>query len=405
MKRRTAVAPSTLSRARARPTVLWGAETLGDRDDNRGMASRREEVAGKLSAVRAWLDREDLQAVAIGSQAGFAWITAGGHSHVSVGQEAGAASVLVTADDAFVLCANIESARLLHEQVAGLGLTPVEWQWHEPDADRVAVERLCRPDRAASDLGLFGMAPAPAGLAALRHVLVPSEVTRYRSLGRDAADAVETACRAARPGETELDVAARVAAECGRRDILPLVNLVGGDGRIDRYRHPLPTTHRVERVLLVALTGRRHGLHASLTRMVAFGDPDAERAARHGAVRRVDARLLLESQPGVALADVFARGVEQYAAEGFGGEWRLHHQGGVTGYAGREVFATPSADHRLQAAEAVAWNPSITGTKSEDTALVTDAGPEVLTRSTTWPHAPVEVAGGVVDRPLVLVAE
>lgn len=369
------------------------------------MATRRDEVAAKLAGVRAWLDRETLQAVLIGSQAGFAWITAGGDSHVSVGQEAGAASVLVTADDAFLLTANIELARLLHEQVAGLNLTPVDWPWYEPDAARAVVERLCRPDQAASDLGLFGLSSAPPGLAALRHVLVPSEVSRYRSLGGDAAEAVETACRAARPGDTELDVAARVASECWRRDILPLVNLVGADVRIDRYRHPLPTTHRVERVLLVALTGRRHGLHASLTRMVAFGELDGERAARHRAVTRVDARLLLQSRPGAPLADVLAQGIQEYESEGFAGEWRLHHQGGLTGYAGREVFATPSADHHLQAAQAVAWNPSITGTKSEDTALVTDDGPELLTLSATWPKVPVEVAGGVVDRPLVLSSD
>ena len=371
-------------------------------DSPASVASRREEMAAKLQALRSWLERHSLEAVLIGSQAGFAWITAGGESHVSLAQEAGAASVLVTAYDTFLLTANIELARFADEQVAGLGLTPEEWPWYDPDGGRSLVERLCRTDRAVSDLGALGLAHAPPDLAHLRRTLLPSEVGRYRHLGADAADAVETACRAARPGDRELDVAARVASECRRRDILALVNLVGADGRIDRYRHPLPTTHRVERVLLVALTGRRHGLHASLTRIVAFGPPDGERAARHRAVARVDARLLLESRPGAALADVLAAGIQQYEVEGFAGEWRLHHQGGLTGYAGREVFATPSAGHRMEAAQAVAWNPSITGTKSEDTALVTDNGPRLLTRSASWPRVTVELPQGVVDRPVVL---
>jgi hypothetical protein len=43
---------------------------------------------------------------------------------------------------------------------------------------------------------------------------------------------------------------------------------------------------RFERTLLVALTGRRHGLHASLTRMATIGEPDDDlrcspRRARH----------------------------------------------------------------------------------------------------------------------------
>ncbi|HYX44524.1 MAG TPA: M24 family metallopeptidase [Acidimicrobiales bacterium] len=366
------------------------------------MITRREEVAAKLATVRAWLDGEGLEAVLIGSQAGFAWVTAGGDAHVSLDSESAVASVLVAADDAFVLTTNIEMTRMLDEEVTGLGLAPEEWPWHEPEAARATLERLCRPDRAVSDLGKLGLAPAPAGLAKLRYTLLDPEVDRYRRLGADAAEATEAACLAARPGDTELDVAARLAFECGRRNILPLVDLVGADGRIDRYRHPVPTGHRIGRALLVALTGRRHGLHASLTRMVAFGTSDEERVARHRAAARVDTRLLLESRPGATLSDIFARGMEQYGSEGFPEQWRMHHQGGLTGYGGREIKATPSTDHRLAAVSAVAWNPSITGAKSEDTALVTDSGPEVVTRSGAWPQAVVELPQGALERPAVL---
>jgi Creatinase/Prolidase N-terminal domain len=96
------------------------------------MTTRREEVAAKLATLRGWLDGEGLDAVLIGSQAGFAWVTAGGDAHVSLDSESAVASVLVTADDAFLLTTNIELGRMLDEEVTGLGLTPEEWQWHEP---------------------------------------------------------------------------------------------------------------------------------------------------------------------------------------------------------------------------------------------------------------------------------
>jgi len=175
----------------------------------------------------------------------------------------------------------------------------------------------------------------------LRYTMLPPEVERYQTLGRDAAAAVEAACRAAEPGASERDVAAQLSFECYRRDILPLVNLVASGARIARYRHPIATTNRIDQTLLVAVTGRRHGLHASLTRMVSFGRPDAELTSRHEAVTRVDAREILSSVPGTRLDAVVHGAIDQYESEGFPGEWELHHQGGLTGYAGARSSAHP----------------------------------------------------------------
>jgi Xaa-Pro aminopeptidase len=363
---------------------------------------RAAEVATKLDAVRAWLGKHDLDAVLFGSQAGFAWITAGGHGHVSTGEAGGVAEVLVTAGQAHLVTSNIELRRIVEEELTGLPFEPVEYPWHERARVDWLVAELCDPARTVSDLGSYGLARAEASLTALRFVLLPPEIDRFRALGRDAAEAVETAALEATPGDTELDVAARVAQEAMRRNILPLVDLVAADDRIAAYRHPLPTANRLRRTLLAALTGRRHGLHASVTRMVCFGDRDGDLAARHAAVARVDARYLLESRPGITLGEVLAAAREQYAAEGFADEWRLHHQGGTTGYAGREVFATPGEPHRLEPGQAVAWNPSITRVKSEDTAVVGEEGVEVLTSTDRWPRVEVELPGGSSTRPALL---
>ena len=89
-----------------------------------------------------------------------------------------------------------------------------------------------------------------------------------------------------------------------------------------------------------------------------------------------------------------------YAELGLPDEWRLHHQGGLTGYAGREIFATPDDLTILPPACAVAWNPSVTGGgKSEDTALVTGEGVEVITRTPKLPELPT--AAGIA-RPAII---
>ena len=363
--------------------------------------NRSEEVEAKLHRVRAWLDGRPVDGVLVGSQTGFAWITAGGHNHVALGDAAGVASVLVTAGGAWVLSDNIEHPRILAEEVAGLPFEPVEWPWPDNAGTAEVVSRLCPGGRVASDTGVAGLHPAE-GLAELRRTLLPPEVDRFRVLGRDTATALEDTCHQARPGDTEQEVAAVLALTCRRAGVLDLVNLVAADARIAAYRHPLPTRKRVTGTLLVVVLGRRHGLHASASRMVAFAPPDDDLRSRHLAVSRVDARLILESRPGRALGQVLVAGIDQYREEGFADEWRLHHQGGLAGYAGREVVAVPGSPEVLEEDQVVAWNPSITRVKSEDTVLVTGGGPDVLTRTASWPEEEVTLAAGTVSRPALL---
>jgi antitoxin VapB len=85
--------------------------------------------------------------------------------------------------------------------------------------------------------------------------------------------------------------------------------------------------------------------------------------------------------PGRTLAEAFADCRRFYAEEGFPDGWRDHHQGGTTGYASREVIATPEAHVEILAGQAFAWNPSLRGAKAEETFVLTEAGPEILTGS------------------------
>ena len=369
--------------------------------------NRLEEVQNKLVSVRAWLKRNNLQALLISSQANFAWLTGGGASYVYVGDAAGEAHLLVGPDRAYLLTNNIELRRLQDEELADLPFEAVTWSWHRASDAKEILAGLCDVTQAVCDLGTLGLPKIPEGLPdgfnELRYVMSPPEIVRYRSLGQDAALALEEVCRSFEPGDSELDIAASLACQCQKRSILPLVNLVAGDERIPRYRHPLPTENRVRKTMLIALTGRRHGLHISLTRLVSFGPVDPELSARHRAVATVDARYILESRAGVSIGEVVSRAFEQYASEGFSQEWELHHQGGLTGYAGREIFGTPDSEYRLQNDQVLTWNPSITGTKSEDTILLTAGGPEVLTRTGSWPELEIALPMGALRRPAILV--
>ena len=74
-----------------------------------------------------------------------------------------------------------------------------------------------------------------------------------------------------------------------------------------------------------------------------------------------------------------------YREQCFPDEWQHHHQGGLAGYEARELRALPGATQVLEAGQLLAWNPTIRGAKSEETAVVTAAAPRILTRTDGWP--------------------
>ena len=84
---------------------------------------------------------------------------------------------------------------------------------------------------------------------------------------------------------------------------------------------------------------------------------------------------------------------------GFPGEERLHHQGGACGYLSRDWIAHPRSTEEVESPQAFAWNPSITGTKVEETCIVADGKAEPVTATPGWPVLEIEAAGRVYALP------
>jgi Xaa-Pro dipeptidase len=303
------------------------------------------------------------------------WLLCGRGQPVSAsGADADYTLVLVD-DHAYALFPDIESSRVDEEErLHELGYEPMPFPWHEGREQTVARLLEGRKPLVGEEL--------EAALAPSRRVLSLEERARYRRAGADAAAAMVACLRELRPEDSETEAAAELAREARRRGFFPPVVLVAGEERQKRHRHPLPTSAELGRHALLAITAEREGLHVSLTRIVSFGAAPTELERVVSAAAAVDAVMLAASQPGNTLGDVFAAAADAYAAADFPDEWRCHHQGGLTGYQGREVFAVPGDPTVIPESCAVAWNPSVTGGgKSEDTALVTSDGPEVITRT------------------------
>jgi Xaa-Pro dipeptidase len=308
------------------------------------------------------------------------WLLCGRGRPVSASGADADYTLVFTDASAFALFPDIEASRVEEdEKLQELGYEPAPFPWHEGRSETMA--RLLERRRVLADEEL------EAAIAPSRRLLSAEERERYRAAGADAAAAIVACLRGLRPEQLETEAAASLAYEARLRGFFPPVVLVAGERRQKVHRHPLPTAERLGRHALLAITAERGGLHVSLTRIASFGSPPPELARVVAASAAVDAVMLAASQPGHTLGDVFAAAADAYAAAGFPEEWRRHHQGGLTGYEGREVFAVPGDPTVIPDSCAVAWNPSVTGGgKSEDTALVTSDGVEVITRTQDLPE-------------------
>jgi antitoxin VapB len=158
----------------------------------------------------------------------------------------------------------------------------------------------------------------------------------------------------------------------------------------------------LDRYAMLVLCGRQKGLVCSITRLVYFGRLPEEVRRKAEAVAQVDGAFILGTRPGRSLGQVFQEAITAYAQAGFPDEWQLHHQGGPAGYEPREYMAVPGSNDVIERGQAYAWNPSITGAKSEDTILVGEQENEVLTRIEGWPEMQVQIGEQTISRPAIL---
>lgn len=360
---------------------------------------RRAEVAAKLVRLRSRMAARQVDVAVLTNIANTAWITAGGATFVNEATDTGPSSIVVTADRAVVVTDRVEAPRLEAEEHFGdLGFSFAVEPWYARGSE---LANLVAGQRVGYDSQEPGV-DLRADLSDLRTVLQPTEQERLRANSQDAARVMADALRDIQPGQTtEFDISARLAAGCRLVGGTAVVNLVAADGRIASFRHPLPAGAPVQRYVMAVLCLRRAGLITSVTRLVHFGPLPDDLRRRALAVAEVDARLIQGTQSGRTLGDMFALARDAYADLGFPEAIQEHHQGGSAGYLPREALATPDNPTPIQIGEAFAWNPSIRGAKSEDTILLTDAGPEVLTVIPDWPTWHITVAGQTIARPAI----
>jgi Xaa-Pro aminopeptidase len=366
---------------------------------------RDTEIREKERRVREFLQLKGFVGILFKRQANFSWMTGGGLNLVGITTELGATSLLITKDEKYLISNNIEGPRMIQEEgVEAQGFIPKTFPWYE-DQETALVKDLVKGGSLGSDVSFPDATTVTEDIARLRYSLTPEEMERYRWLGEKASLALEKTLQETGQGEKESEVVGRLCRELWKDRIDPVTLMAAADERVFQFRHPIPSEKSIEKYLMVSVNARKWGLIVSLTRFVHFGKLPEEIKAKYLANVFIDCVFMASTRPGTAAKQVLHRGIEAYREKGFPEEWKLHHQGGSIGYTGRDYRTNFNTQDIIQENQAFTWNPSLRGTKSEDTILASAKGLEMITRPISYPSLSMTVDGIAFVRPDILVKD
>ena len=89
------------------------------------------EIQEKEKRLWKGLQAKHLDGVLVSRRSNFAWLTAGGDSHVFLASEAGGESLLLTPNGKYLLAHTMDGERMMDEEVAGQGWELKAYPWFE----------------------------------------------------------------------------------------------------------------------------------------------------------------------------------------------------------------------------------------------------------------------------------
>lgn len=122
-----------------------------------------------------------------------------------------------------------------------------------------------------SDCPRNGEHPLPSAVLACKRRMSPSEIIRYRQVGRLASEAMREVLSAAQPDWSEYQLAGAGAEALWARGLHPALTLAAGAQRLPVYRHPTASAAKLGGMAMLVFCAREFGLYANLTRFVSFG--------------------------------------------------------------------------------------------------------------------------------------
>lgn len=369
------------------------------------METLKEEFEIKKKRLSDYMEEKNIEAILMSRTSNYSWLTCGCRNKVVDYSETGASSLLFYKDRLFLMTTNIEITRMMEEETNDFDFVePASYNWYESEEFEKKVGKIVDIKKIYQDSPVFKSANLlDNDFNKLKYCLTEGEKNRYFGLGKTTAECMTDTCDCIKPGMSEYMVQAILSEKLISNEIMPWIILIASDQRIFKYRHPIPTHKKIDKYVMVVVGALRGGLIACCSRILHFGKPPSQVVKARDIITDIDAKLILGSRPGIKYSDVFKKEVEDFNFYDLKDEWHNHHQGGPLGYEGRYFLANSKTDEIIKENHAIAWNPSMSGFKSEDTIVVEEDTNKIITSDERWPMIKVDTEIGSIKRPDILI--
>lgn len=364
--------------------------------------TKKQELSIKLDRIRTMMLRLGIDGVYLKRQDDFSWLSCGGQNYLGWG-EMGTCGLLVTQSETHSITNIIEKQRMIDEEgLEEMGFTLHAGIWYENGFERKTLLQLVPSGKIALDFA-SDLGPNIEGeIKKLRLSLTEAEVGRLKEVGYLASLALEESAASLRPGVSEIQAVKRIAMALYDHGMEFTSLMCAADERLYKYRHAIATDNVIRERVQIGGNMRKWGLTVCMTRYVNFVPVTDELLRQYRLNQEIDCTLMVNSVPGRPYSAPLKAAQALYEKHGLSDEFLLHHQGGPIGYANRDYRVDFDLPGTIVENQAFCWNPSITGTKSEDTILVRKDCFEFITRPILFPKNEVTVGGKTFIRPDIL---
>ena len=362
-----------------------------------------DERQEKEIRLRNYLCDNNLDAVVIGRQSNFAWLSAGGRNYVMAASDFGAACTVITKDKKYLVANTMDGERILTEELTNSGYELINLKWFEKSIDET-VSSLISGFKTISDIPISGATLDSNALFNLHYPLSSYEIDRYRTTAALAENIIRVIADQVKPGMTEKDVEVMLCEEYVRNGFFETVILIGSDERIEKYRHPVPTDKKIKNTLLLAPSPRKNGLFSPISRMVYFGDAvPAELRKKYDTLLDMEAQVMACCQPGETFSKINDFEKSLYKKSPYPDEWQNHFMGGLTGYVPNEPGQYRDPLAKVRPFQTFNWYLTVSGAKVEEILLTKETGNEIISTGGVWPLKTMEVEGNIYALPDILL--